>query len=1178
MLELTDDVLLRSLSECDAEPVHIPAAVQPFGTLLVVDSDLTIRHCGGAVVELLGLAAEQVVGRALAEWLPRGLLAEVERALREAEQWPGRPVVAGSWEAGRAEQRCTVQVHVHAGRRFVEVLDWGGAAEAMVNGQAERRPEELSLGWADSLTRQVPLGEFFETVADDLRRLGGYDRVMIYQFDEQGNGTVVAESMAGHLSESFLRHRFPASDIPPRSRELYRRNPYRIVADVQVESSPLWPALDVETGEPIDLSHAVLRAVPLVHRLYLANMGVRSSFVVPLLDHDWLWGLIACHHYSPRLPSEALRQVGVVAGNLVSARISQQTTQARLRVYEQAEAVLTRLEARVGRFEQPCAALVEAQVGLAEWLEATGLAVVSRDEVYRWGQTPAEPRLRELAEWLTARGQEWLVTTNLGRLNPAFADLRASAAGLLAVAIGAESQGHWLLALRPEQTVELLGAEAAKPEAEAESLRALARLRPLTPQHSQALWRERVRGVARSWSPAVVELVQTRLRPVLLRLSLMQSQRRTQRVEERLRLIEAAVENVGDVVLITDAELAPPGPRIVYANPATERITGYQPQELIGLNPRILQGPLTDHATRDRIRTHLRRGEPVQAELINYHKSGSTYWIELCISPIRDATGRITHFTAVQRDITERKRLEASLAESNRLYQTLTASMRDVIAIISTQRRLLYISPSVTSLLGWTPAEMLGAADVREFVHPNDLAKWLENLEAALAGRSQLLEWRCRRQDGSYVWVETLRTALKDASGAVTGTVCCMRDISERKRLEAELSQTRKLEAVGQLAGGIAHDFNNLLTVVNGCAELLLGCESLDARQRALVQDIAEAGRRGSLLTRQLLTFARRHVREPQLLAVNEQIERFSVLLRRLIGEDITVTLDLDPQAGTVEADPREIDQIVLNLAVNARDAMPGGGQLTIQTGQAVFGASEALPHPHARPGAYAVIRVIDTGTGIAPEIRERIFEPFFTTKPEGQGTGLGLATVYGIVQQSGGFITVESELGRGATFLVFLPQVQTPAPTAADQPSAQPAADASRLAATAAEQPPILLVEDDPGVRAFVLAVLRQAGHRVLTAESGSEALTLGKELTESPGLIVTDVSLPGFSGPDLMAQLTQLWPGVQVIFISGYTADKLPPLEALPYSATFLNKPFTKTQLLQTVAEALADKANLA
>jgi PAS domain S-box-containing protein len=1162
---LPPDALISALSECEAEPVHIPARIQTFGALFVVGGDLTIRNCGGLVEELCGGPAAEVVGSNLGAYLPAHLTDATRVGLGWAERQPGRHFPVGQWiKPGNLEQR-SILVHHHDGRHFVEVVRWNdddGSREIWLQ---QPRPDELITNWIGNLADAMSFEAYLTQLAGDLQRLSNYDRVLIYRFDEMGHGEVVAEGKAPHLTGSYLHHRFPASDIPRWSRELYLRNPYRVVADVLAEPDPLTPACDPETGDPIDLSYAVLRAVPVVHRQYLINIGVRASFVVPVVEHGRLWGLIACHHSRPRLPGQTLRRLGGIAADLISTRIGYLQTQDRFQFQERTGAVLRRLEESITDATNFWPRLVEPDVGLAELLQATGLAVVGPEGRFTSGRVPPEARLGELVSWLTEHGQPVVVTPTLGQLNPAFADLAGVAAGLLALSIGDGPDTHWFLAFRPEATPHPSDGRAANSQTATPP--EPARLAPLTPERSFALWRELVRGVAPSWPPALVEIAHSQLRPALLRLALAASRARARLVEERLRLIEMAVENLGEAVMITDAEIDPPGPRIIYVNPATEVITGYRREEMIGRNPRFLQGPQTDRNTLDRIRRHLRRGEPINAELINYRKDGTSYWVEVHIFPVRDATGRVTHFAAIERDVTERKQLQTALAESNRLYRMLTESMRDVIAYLGADGRLLYVTPSVTNLLGWTPEEMTSSDSVT-FAHPDDQARLRQGLTANLAGETGVIGWRCRRKDGSYVWLESTCSPLREAGGAIIGAICCTRDIEERKRFETERAQSRKLEAIGQLAGGIAHDFNNLLTVINGTAELLLAELDPDSPQGQLLQQIVEAGRRGALLTSGLLTLARRHVRQPVALDVNEQVRRFGLLLSRLVGEDIAVTLDLDPQTGAVEIDPREIDQLLLNLAVNARDAMPKGGQLVIRTGTRTFVPGDRLPHPDAQPRAYTFISVRDTGSGIPEDLIDRVFEPFFTTKPEGKGTGLGLATVYGIVRQSGGFITVESRPGQGTTFTLFLPRVESAAsPTRRDRSESGTRPGDNPTAA----RETILVVEDEPSVRRFMQFVLQKAGYEVRVVENGREAIRLSETGTPCPGLIITDVVLSDLSGPDLVTELTRRWPHPLVLFTSGYTAERLPPLESLPYRARFLSKPFDKTTLLGAVRQAL-------
>jgi signal transduction histidine kinase/CheY-like chemotaxis protein len=427
---------------------------------------------------------------------------------------------------------------------------------------------------------------------------------------------------------------------------------------------------------------------------------------------------------------------------------------------------------------------------------------------------------------------------------------------------------------------------------------------------------------------------------------------------------------------------------------------------------------------------------------------------------------------------------------------------------------------------------------------------------------------RWKRKDGRPITVRLSGNPFKDENGQTLGFEMIAEDVSERRALEEQLRQSQKMEAIGRLAGGIAHDFNNLLTVIKGYSELML--DELDSADPlgTEVDEIKKAADRAASLTRQLLAFSRQQVLAPKVLDLNSVVGNMDKLLRRLLGEDIDLFTVLEPGLGRVKADPGQVEQVIMNLAVNARDAMPQGGKLTIETSSVDLDENYARDHVSVKPGSYVMIAVSDTGMGMTEKVKSRIFEPFFTTKEIGKGTGLGLSTVYGIIKQSGGYIWVYSELGIGSTFKVYLPAIDAPAEIPCGS-SQQPVRRGSET---------VLLVEDEDGVRALMRQVLHKHGYNVLEARHGGEALLTCERHSGKIDLLLTDVVLEQMSGRELAERLLKVRPEMKVLYVSGYADDAIVHHGVLNAGTAFLQKPFTTEALARKIRYVLDGSACLA
>jgi PAS domain S-box-containing protein len=509
-------------------------------------------------------------------------------------------------------------------------------------------------------------------------------------------------------------------------------------------------------------------------------------------------------------------------------------------------------------------------------------------------------------------------------------------------------------------------------------------------------------------------------------------------------------------------------------------------------------------------------------------------------------------------DVTEWKRVEERLAEAQEIGGFGSFEV-DVTTWVG------HCSPALLRIFGLENEEEF--QDVRAFlrrhIHPDDQMR-AEKARAQLLdeGGSDEIEVRYLRPDGQERTLHLRRRALRTVAGRVTKIVGTIQDVTELKRLEEQCRQAQKMEAVGQLAGGVAHDFNNLLTVINGLSELAFHQMGRDDPNRGLIADVLKAGERAASLTRQLLAFSRKQNLQPQVLDVNVLLGDLSKMLLPLVGENIGLRLEADAALGMVKVDPGQLEQAVINMAVNARDAMPGGGRLTIETHNVELDESYVGQHLDARAGRYVLIAVCDTGHGMDAATQARIFEPFFTTKGPGRGTGLGLAMVYGFVKQSGGHIEVDSELGRGTTFKVYLPRTDE---TVSSGKSSHDLVMLPRGTET------ILLVEDQDAVRTFARHVLLAGGYTVLEARDGEEAFRVAEQCQGPIHLLLTDVVMPGMSGTQLAELLVRDRPELRVLLVSGYTDETFTHCETQAADFTFLQKPFSPVRLTRKVREVL-------
>ncbi len=635
------------------------------------------------------------------------------------------------------------------------------------------------------------------------------------------------------------------------------------------------------------------------------------------------------------------------------------------------------------------------------------------------------------------------------------------------------------------------------------------------------------------------------------------------RAEAALRESQALRSAILDAALDSIIGLDSEG-HIIEFNPAAEKTFGYSRAEALGqfLNELITPpGPRRDTCRGPA--EYLGSAKGRCEELTVRHRDGREFPAELTVARADQTDTPV--FTAILRDITERKRNEQSRLLAEAKYRSIFENAREGIFQTSPEGRYLTVNPALARMYGYDSPEamMTSLTDIGSqlYVEPEcraELARRLEEQDSITGFESEVF-----RSDGSKIWIVENVRAVRDATGGLQYYEGTVLDISERKRLENQLRHAQKMDAIGQLAGGVAHDFNNILTVISASVHMLQMDAQLTPEGQEHVDQIQAAAERASGLTRQLLTFSRKQVAQPRLLDLNQVVKGFGKMLNRLIGADIKLELENAAQLPSVRADLGMMEQVLMNLAVNARDAMPQGGKLLIKTETTRLDEACLKRQPAATPGDFVCLTVRDTGCGMPPEVMARIFEPFFTTKAFGKGTGLGLATVYGIVQQHVGWVEVASQVGEGTTFRVFLPAHEEFRPKPEPAPAPVTAPHGSQT---------ILVVEDDPSVRSTAKLLLEWHGYQVLDVETGIAALKVWEQRAGDIALLFTDLVLPdGITGRQLAIRLQEKKPGLKVVYSSGYSPQAADRMHALEPGASYLQKPYRASQLIQMVFECL-------
>jgi PAS domain S-box-containing protein len=637
------------------------------------------------------------------------------------------------------------------------------------------------------------------------------------------------------------------------------------------------------------------------------------------------------------------------------------------------------------------------------------------------------------------------------------------------------------------------------------------------------------------------------------------------------QLLHDLMDNIPDGIYFKDRDL-----RFRRTNRSfTGMIGGVEPERVVGQRledvfPELSSPEVTDAEER----LVLSEGQSLLDVVREYRWKGEQHWISETKAPIRGQDGSVLGLVGVARDVTERVRTQEALRESEerlqeqtRVLNSILNGMGDGVVAVDRSGEVIVFNGRARKILGQTPGNVLPNLTDIDGVYDVDgrsvISTDRDPLLRAMAGEVvDELEMVVKNGTHGGVIVAANATALLDDEGKIAGGILLLKDVTQQRDLERQFAQSQKMEAIGRLAGGIAHDFNNVLAVILCYGGLLLNELTFESRQWQDMKELLGAGERAAALTKQLLAFSRRRVITTRIVQLNDVVTEVEKMLRRLLGEDVDLRTRLSPDLGSVKGDASQVEQIILNLAINARDAMPQGGKLTIETQNITLSDEYAESHVKVVPGEYVSLAVTDTGVGMDADIQRRIFEPFFTTKEIGRGTGLGLSTVYGIVQQGGGHVWVYSEVGRGTSFKVYLPRT--------DEAGA-PAPARVRNVAPARGTETILLVEDDEAVRRVAVRILRSCGYNVIEAARVTDARHSCAEMGSSIDLLLTDVVMPEVSGLKLAEELSRYHPKLRVLYMSGYPGGAIVHDGILDADAAYIEKPFSAEDLAAKVRATL-------
>ena len=1042
-----------TLEKCEDEPVQMPGCIQAHGVLLVLRlHDLTTLQVSENCQEWLGLSPEDLLGENVIAAVGEPVGQAVRTAL-EHERLDRVPLYLATLQPRdqKNSRPLHVSLHTHEGLALLELED------ATDSGMVPPDPIHFEPDYyglvRKTLTRfqeASSIKALSQTITEELRRITELDRVMVYYFHADDSGEVIAETKREDQA-SWLGWRYPAHDIPRPAREIFKKIWSRPVPDVRAELFEMVPLLNPDTQKPLDMTYCSLRGASIMYTEYLDNMGVRAALTLPLMRDGELWGLIACHHNTPKLIPYRTRAAAefLARGASQQFRLAEERENTKYRV--SLEAANYALISKVA-LARDLSAFTEGRVHLGGGLDCGGAAIFCQESWHKTGQTPSIQEMSELGQWLQNRPEcqeasanSIFVTDHLSELYPPAKDFVLNASGLMAFCFSQNPLGL-VLYFKPEtlQTMTWAGNPNELPCIEGPHGPRL------SPRKSFELWRETVRNRSMPWKRVEIEAV-LKLRGLII------------------DVLVSKAEQLNDLRL------------------------------LVAERTRDL----------DNSREHLKS--------------------------VAVRLGLATH--AMQAGVWDWDVHTNLIVWDDKMFE-------------------------IYGLPGNVPVDYKVWTDA---VVAEDLPKAEATLQSVITSKSEgSAEFRIMLPNGSIRHIQAAEGVVLDDVGRVARVVGVNIDVTERKKLEQQSLRAQRMESIGTLAGGIAHDLNNILAPIIMSIDLL---KSMSERPEvsSILETIDSSAKRGAKIVRQVLSFARGMENERIELQPNHLVTELENIIKDTFPKNIRLQFSVPKDTWTILGDPTHIRQILLNLCVNARDAMPHGGSLTVGIENCVLDEQSGAMGLHAKAGRYVLISVTDSGVGIPPNNLERIFEPFFTTKVLTQGTGLGLATVITILRSHDGIIKVYSEPGRGSTFKVYLPATESSSKTSNEA--------SSETNFPRGNGETVLVIDDESPIRTITAQTLQAFGYRVLIASDGAEGVTTYAQHRDEIAVVLTDMNMPVMDGQATIRSLMHMNPAIKIIAASGLSASGSVTQADDSRVQHFLMKPYTAESLLTTVRAILDD-----